>query len=160
MEEWRRSNICPDYEVNNYGTVRNIETKEKIYPTSLSGSTMKVRLRVNEKFKYYKLADIVADAFSDDNSNHSNMKVIHKNGNRQDNRPENLEYVYIENKKTISYNNTKIRCYETMETYHNLYECECDLGIGLKKIANCIRDGSLVVETLDGDIYHFEIVDE
>lgn len=160
MEEWRRSNICPDYEVNNYGTVRNIKTQKTIYPTTRGGSNLYVGLRVNGMFKYYKLDEIVADAFCD-GVGHSDMKVVHKNDNRYDNRPENLEYIPKQKHKTkrISYSDTKIRCLENLIVYHNLYECEADLGIKVKVLAECIRNGSMAVETEDGDIYNFELID-
>lgn len=161
MEEWRRSKICQDYKVNNYGTVKNIKTGGTIYPTP-TGSNLYVKLKIDGVYKSYKLAEIVADAFCEDSFDHSDMKVIHKNKNRQDNRPENLEYVTKRRDKrtSVSYSNTKIRCYETLETYQKLYECELDLGIKIKDIANCILDGSLTVETADGYIYHFEVIED
>lgn len=161
MEEWRRSKICPDYKVNNHGTVKNIKTGRTIYPTP-TGSNLYVKLKIDGVYKSYKLAEIVADAFCEDGFDHSDMKVIHKNKNRQDNTPGNLEYVSKRTSKRnlVSYNHAKIRCYETLETYQNLYECELDLGIKVRDIANCIRDGSLTVETADGDIYHFEVIED
>lgn len=161
MEEWRRSKMCPDYEVNNYGTVKNIRTGKTVYPTP-KGSGLYVNLRVGGKSKSYKLCEVVADAFCDDNFDHSDMKVIHKNKNRQDNAPGNLEYIPKRHSKrnSVSYNNTKIRCHETLETYHNLYECEAELGTKVRELAKCIRDGSLTIETMDGDVYHFEVVED
>lgn len=153
--------MCPDYEVNNHGTVRNIRTGKTVYP-SPRGSGLYVNLKTNGVSKCYKLAEIVADAFCEDGFDHSEMKAIHKNKNRQDNTPVNLEYVPRKKntRKSVSYTNTKIKCYETLETYHNLYECEAVLGIKIRELANCIRNDSLTVETRDGDVYHFEVVDD
>lgn len=157
MREWRTSNICPDYEVCNYGTVRHIKTKEIVYPTNRGGSNLYVGLRKNGEFKYYRLDEIVADAFINTVSDCSNMKVIHRNDNRQDNRPENLAYIPKQPKK-ITYSNTKIKCIETGVEYHNLYECEADLGINIRQISECLRNGSMALEDTDGNVYNFEII--
>lgn len=164
IERWKQSKMYPRYEVNNYGTVRDINTKKTIYPTTPGRSDLFVRLKdENGVSDYRKLSEVVADAFCKEGLDHTNMKAIHKNNNRYDNAPGNLMYVPIKKKdnkrKRVSYSNTKLRCFENGEEYYNLYEVEFDLGIPLRRIAECVRDGSLVLEVPDGYVYHFELIE-
>ena len=83
------------YEVSNYGRVRSLNYfcrgKHEILKLSAKPNTyLKVALRKDGKVKYYRVHRLVADAFL---PNPLNLpQVNHKDGNKHNNRPENLEW--------------------------------------------------------------------
>lgn len=125
---WKRSKMCPDYMIGPNGEVKQIDTSETVYPNT-NGSSLYVTLKHKGRSKKYKLADVVADAYQD--IDHTGMRTRHKNKNRQDNRPENIEWI----PKNISYRDTKIQCVETGEIYYNAYACSEDLGVTIADIS-------------------------
>lgn len=159
MEEWKRSKICPDYEVNNYGRVRDIRTKEKIGYISVN-NRIKVRLKNNGERKYYYVDELVADAFQC--IDHENMKVIHKNENRVDNTPDNLQWVPKRHykAKTVHADCVKVRCLEADIIYESQYACARAFGIPVEKIMRCCGDKTLKAYSKEFDeLFSFESVD-
>lgn len=150
IEKWKQSKMCPDYEVNEHGVVRNIKTGKIINPIDKPDG-QQIGLWVNTYFKYYKLGDIVADAFYDDN--HVGMRSVYKNNNCRDNRPENLEWKVPTT--LAAYRDTEVRCKETGIDYYNIYDCGEELGIRLKDIALSINEQQ-PVKAKDGNWYTFE----
>lgn len=159
IEEWKRSRMCPDYEVNNYERVRDIKTKEKIGYTCV-GNRTKVKLENDGKQKSYYIDELVADAFQD--VNHENMKIIHRNDNRQDNTPDNLQWVPKRKSKSMkeTYDRIKVRCIEADIIYESQDACSRALGIPVAEIMACCNDKSQKVYSKEFDeMYSFETVD-
>lgn len=96
-EEWRDVvGYEGIYEVSNMGNVRNKKTLRIIKPFISYHNYVRVPLRKNGKDRKRFLHRLVADAFI---PNPENKEIVnHINGNKQDNRIENLEWcTYSEN---------------------------------------------------------------
>lgn len=150
IEKWKQSKICPDYEVNEHGTVRHRETGKIINQVDRPNGPH-VGLWANTYFKYYKLSDIVADAFYDEN--HIGMKAIYKNKNVQDNRPENIEWKV--GNTWQSFRDTEVRCIETGKDYYNIYSCSEELDVKVTDIVRSIND-KCSVQSRNRAWYSFE----
>ena len=89
--EWRKSPIFPNnYEVSNEGQVKNIRTGKILKPATDKYGYFYYILCVNGKRRTVKAHRLVASAFI---SNPENKPTVnHKNGIRNDNRVENLEW--------------------------------------------------------------------
>lgn len=91
MEEvWKDIKRFPEYRVSNLGRVMRWNGYEPRC-NNLIGGYERVRMWSEEDNRYYSVYThyLVADAFLDRTS--PTQKVKHKNGNRTDNRPDNLE---------------------------------------------------------------------
>lgn len=87
---WKKIDGFDNYSVSDTGLVRNDTTGRVL--TVFNGSTgyKIVHLRKGGKMKNFKLHRLIASAFI---SNPQNLKCVnHINGNKQDNRIENLEW--------------------------------------------------------------------
>ncbi|UYU30300.1 NUMOD4 domain-containing protein [Siccibacter colletis] len=100
-EIWKKSFITPEYEVSNFGRVRSIDRVKDVcsgYSRSFSGSILKPfiskttgYLQVKIFGKKFSVHRMVAMAFC--LGYEEGLHVNHKNGVRDDNRAENLEWV-------------------------------------------------------------------
>lgn len=99
-EIWRKVHLSPHYEVSNLGRFRSIDhtVEREGYKSSFKGQEVnpfKVKgtgyLQVKIASKKYSAHRLVAIAFCEGNS--EGFVVNHKNGKRDDNRAENLEWV-------------------------------------------------------------------
>lgn len=114
MEEWRQIQNKPGYEVSNIGRVRSID--REIYQRNKHGFVSK-RLLAGRILKLQSFPNgyiavhlgrggcmlvhrLVAAAFVPGNTL---LQVNHKNGNRQDNRVENLEWISCSDNHKHSY---------------------------------------------------------
>lgn len=90
MEEWRRvSTERGYYSVSNLGRVRNDTTSRILSKDLGTGDYWFIRLGAYEKNK--KVAVLVAEAFIGPRPN--GHEINHKDGNKLNDRPENLEWV-------------------------------------------------------------------
>ena len=135
-EVWKSIQNFPSYEVSNCGRVRNKRTKkEKAYRTDNDGYK-KVTLMSFKNGKSYHLKTVhrlVAESFI--NGPNPTLQINHINGQKDDNRVENLEWVtpsqnmlhaYKSNLRGPSGGRGPIRPVKVAETgivYPNLAEC-------------------------------------
>lgn len=90
MEEiWKNIENYPNYQISNYGTVKNLHNK-CLKPYKDIWGYLRVTLSNNGKVKHYKIHRLVAEAFI---PNPNNLPQInHKDENRLNNCVDNLEW--------------------------------------------------------------------
>lgn len=88
MEFWLDTHN-PNYEVNNYGDVRNKKTNKILNPETTYRGYQRVRFTIGED-KHYYVHRLVADAFFD--GEHSDLDVNHIDGNKTNNFIGNLQW--------------------------------------------------------------------
>lgn len=101
-EEWKQIPNFPQYEASSLGRIKSVERticykngrlvhiKQRILKPTKSSGYYSVNLSVKNKSKSVKVHVLIALAFIGQNQN--GYDVRHKNGNKSDNRSENLEY--------------------------------------------------------------------
>lgn len=84
-------NIETHYQIDNNGTVYNTQTQKELIGSIYNTGYKMVRLTVNGKSKGYAVHRLVAQTFLD---NSENLPVVnHKDGDKTNNKVENLEWV-------------------------------------------------------------------
>ena len=92
MEQWKVIERAPNYEVSNYGRVRNIKRgTEKTVHKNNAGYHLVCLSHKNKKYTGY-IHRLVAEAFIPTNLNKETSVVNHKDKNRSNNSIENLEW--------------------------------------------------------------------
>ena len=94
----------PKYKISSLGEIYNITRNRKIKQKQIRHS-MQVQLSKDKKTKVFFVHVLVARAFY---GTPKNRVISHKNGNRKDNRAENLKWVTKEEKRKISQPRCKI----------------------------------------------------
>ncbi len=93
MEEWKTIAEASNYEVSNFGNIRNITTK-KILKGRISKSgyyQVSIKIDVNQKFCNRYIHRLVAIYWIDNPNN--KREVNHKDGNKLNNNINNLEWI-------------------------------------------------------------------
>lgn len=110
MEEWKIVESFPDYEVSNLGNIRKIRTKKPKYCTISAQGYRETQFKNCGEIFTVKLHRLVASAFLDEPplelvdhcaKNYPYVVCVnHKDGDKLNNRPENLEWcTHAENSK-------------------------------------------------------------
>ena len=93
MEQWKVITEASNYEVSNFGRVRNISTKHILKGRLSKSGYLQVSLKIDDtnKFSNRYIHRLVAIYWIDNNEN--KREVNHKDGNKLNNCLDNLEWV-------------------------------------------------------------------
>ena len=93
MEIWKNIEQADNYEVSNYGNVRNKTTKKVLKGRITKNGYLQVSLKINDTNKFVNryIHRLVAQAFIENPEN--KKEVNHIDGNKQNNDLSNLEWV-------------------------------------------------------------------
>lgn len=172
-EEYRDIDGFPNYQVSNYGNVRNTKSNKLKKPGYAKDNYLKVDLYKDSKRTTKKVHRLVADAFLPQDPQRPDIN--HKDGNRENNevtnlerctKSENMKHAYktglakphasygMLGKKNPNGGRKKrpIRVIETGEIFKSQSECERELGLS-SHINDCLRGRQ---KSCNG--YHFEYI--
>lgn len=130
MEHWTKIKGYPDYSISNYGNVRSDRYNKPLKPSASSNSYLYVNLIKDKKKKTTAVHKLVIEHFSDTQIQ-SNLVVDHLDGNKQNNKISNLEWVTISENTMRSYGNNDAKRVLAKELRLS--------GMTLKEIANHIN---------------------
>lgn len=158
-EEWREIHDYPNYEVSNFGRVRSKEREvtqfghKKNYTRIMKGKVLQQRkqnagylvvwLSVEGKKKAITVHRLVATAFVKGNGN----DVNHIDGNKINNRVDNLEWVTHSNNIEHAYRvlhrikhlSKRVICIETGEVFQSMRDAAQAKGINATSIGHVIN---------------------
>lgn len=103
VEEWKPVPIAPRYSVSNLGRVRSSITNRVIKQSYLPAGYRTLTLRHNNKYVYAYTHRLVASAFCDQPE--GCIQVNHKDGDKDNNRADNLEWVTAKQNMKHAYEN-------------------------------------------------------
>ena len=126
-EQWKTCDQCPDYAVSNLGNVKRV-TPYKINrdyggpsPRPNGRGYLYLGVKLNGKQTNFQIHRLVMRAFVGP----SDLQVNHKNGDKHDNRLENLEYVTpAENQQ---HSRDVLKTFQMGERHHNHKLTEADI---------------------------------
>ena len=154
MEVWK--DIYDGYQVSNIGRVRSLKRNKLLTAREHHKGYLHIHLRVNGRDVMPKVHRLVAEAFIDNPDNLP--QVNHINGNKQDNRVENLEWCTNQQNVKHSYDalgrksyERRVLCVESNEAFRSAKEAGERLGIDRSAISKCCKGKR---ETAGG--YHWE----
>lgn len=90
---WRTVEKNPNYEINNYGEIRDRYTKESPFIYCAKNNYLKVKLDSTCYLVHRLVAQAFPEICGEWREYHEGYEVDHINTNREDNRPENLRVV-------------------------------------------------------------------
>lgn len=167
-ERWRLIRNFINYEVSDFGRVRNKETHCIIKPQLGSSGYLTVRIRKHHG-DYDKPAlnvhRLVAEAFLDGGG--SDLQVNHKDGNKLNNHVDNLEWctrkenaqhamrMGLFSPEPPDPSKRKVRIVESGETFGSIRDCARALNVAEQHIWACLNGRR---NTRNG--LHFEYVDD
>jgi hypothetical protein len=157
-ETWKNITDYPNYNISNYGNVKNIITN-KLLKSSEMGGYKSISLTQNGKRNSFKIHRLVAMAFIDNPDNKSD--VNHKDKNKGNNTVSNLEWmtrkennihrcqdIKIKNNKNKPINRINCNTSEVLEQYNSIEDAAIwafnnnltkNTHNGRNSIGNCIN---------------------
>ena len=160
MEKWKQIDGYPNYEVSDEGHVRNIKTG-RLLKNSLAKGYPRVVLCDHLHYKPKTIHRLVAETFIE--GDHDGLQVNHIDGDKTNNRVENLEWVTGSANIMHAYRNglkippcpnpRKVRIVELDITFNTLTDCAKYIGGTKAHVMECLNGKR---KTHKG--YHFEEV--
>lgn len=149
MEIWKPLRNFPSYNGSSEGRIMNVRTQHILKPNTNTNGYAQVSLFKNNKPITVRVHRLVAETFLGE---HPGMDVRHRDGDRLNNRVENLYWTtrretindaFIRGTKKPS-RQIRVRVLETGEVYESIRACSRDTGC----------DPSEIRKQLDGRIKH------
>lgn len=141
MEVWKNIKGFEHYQVSRNGRIKSLRLGRMLKPSINHGGYLYVRLNGSRHKKVHR---IVAEAFIP--NPYLKPTVNHRDGNKQNNSVENLEWAtYSENlfhahKTGLNPGKRKkVKCFETGEVYQSTLEAQRKTGINNGSISRCAR---------------------
>lgn len=141
----------PKYEINENGTIREIETQREL-PTYFNGSSIVVRLKKDSVSITCNVAKLVAITFLEPNENENkyvNHVIKYLDGNHQNIHVSNLSWTTMGNvckeaKRDMSSLMTPVKAYNIHETleFESISEAARAMGVKPASIARCLKDSN------------------
>ena len=147
-EIWKTIENFPNYEVSNFGNVRNKKNGRLLKQTiGREGRYLSVYLSNNGKENTQRVHRLVAETFL---GKHPNLIVNHIDGNKTNNRVDNLEWCTVKENnihaiktglnKPGSYQKKKIKIIETGETFDGVVECAKAIGADFRNVYRSLNN--------------------
>lgn len=161
MENWILIKDFPKYEVSNEGRVRNIVTGQILKGHDNGHGYETVTLYKDGRAYTKKIHRLVAEAFLE--SSHDHLEVNHIDGNKTNNRIENLEWCSGSENIQHAYDTglrqpprmKQIKVLETGEVYKSMTDCARAIGGTVSGLYDCEKG-----KQSSHRGYHFEWLEE
>lgn len=146
-KEWKTVIEYDHYEVNQFGEIRHKKRQHILKPRKNKGGYLYVNFNINGHRSNFAVHRIVANAFIP-NPNHK-PEVNHKDGNKENNCVNNLEWVNSSENKIYFINNTKeplkqskgveqwTKDGELLKTFNSVSEAAKEMNCVVSAISNC-----------------------
>ena len=134
MERWSQIKEFPNYRVNDIGNVQNINTGRTLRPGKNPKGNLIVSL-YKDGLKCTRIVQrLVADAFCD--GYHEGLQINHKDGNKNNNTANNLEWCDGSSNIQHAYDTglrkpprmKKVKIVETGEIFDSMTDCARSIG--------------------------------
>lgn len=146
---WKRIREFPNYAINMSGEVYSFVTHKKLKPYKQRNEYLIIRLFNDGKSFSKYIHRLVGETFL---KNPRGLREInHKDGNRQNNSVENLEWVsrsgnmfhkiYVSKSEGGYYPLRSVRCVETGEIYPSVHEAARAIGVCYTGILKALKTG-------------------
>lgn len=146
QEEWQNIEKCPNYMISNLGKIKSLNYhrtgKEQILKQNINGRGYNyVNISINNKYKNILIHREVAKAFLV-NNDINKTDINHKDGNKQNNRVDNLEWCTRSENILHAYKNNLKK-----KPVGYTYRKRCELAIEYIKANRNVDDyGKFVIE--------------
>ena len=158
MEIWKPLRNFPSYNGSTEGRIMNIRTQRILKTFINEKGYEKVCLRKNNQQYTVSVHKVIAETFLGE---HPGMDVRHKDLNRSNNRPDNLEWCTraetisdaFERGSKLPSRGTQVRVVETGDIYRSISECSRATGCDRSEIFKYLAGRRQHVKG-----YHFEVV--
>lgn len=142
MKQWRLCKEATNYEISDHGEVRNKNNGRILKPGTNAYGYQTVVLCNNHKRLTRRVHRLVAETFDDSNIDRTDLDVIHRDGDKTNNKLSNLIWgtrsetvrgTFLTNKDQ-THRVRKICCVETGEVFDTQSDCSKKMGINIASI--------------------------
>ena len=139
--EWRVISWAHNYEVSNYGEVRNFNTKRELKLFRSKGKYTLTVMIYNDKGEKAcsTVGKLVAEAFIPNPDNLPYVRHLNGEGNRVDNLAW-CDRDEIQSNSDRIYKTIPVMCVETGKIYDSYKQCISDIGFSYETLSRCIKD--------------------